>query len=104
MMQLLPKITQIVNKIDPDCKVEEILKVSLKLIPSPSPSLKVQISEIMDGKVCLRCKSKTLLGVVNKLLKIKCLLTMPSFSFLLYFRVSFVKNFGRREIILKDIF
>ena len=47
-------------------KVEKILKDSLDLIPSPSTSVK-----IMGGKVCLRCKGKTLLGVVNKLLKVK---------------------------------
>ena len=29
-------------------------------------------------KVCLRCKGKTLLGVVNELLKTKSLLTSPS--------------------------
>ena len=46
-------------------KVEKILKGSLDSIPSPSPSVKIQI---MGGKVCLRCKGKTLLGVVNKLL------------------------------------
>ena len=45
------------------------------MIPSPSPSLKIQIS---GGNVCLRCKGKTLLGVVNKLLKTKILLTSPS--------------------------
>ena len=56
-------------------KVENILKGSLDLIPSPSLSLKIQI---MGGKVCLRCKGKTLLGVVNKLLKTKSLLTSPS--------------------------
>ena len=49
-------------------KVEEILKGSLDSIPSPSPSVKIQI---MGGKVCLRCEGKTLLGVVNKLLKTK---------------------------------
>ena len=53
-------------------KVEKILKGSLDLIPSPS--VKIQI---MGGKVCLRCKGKTLLGVVNKLLKTKSLLTSP---------------------------
>ena len=37
----------------------------MDLIPSPSPSVKIQI---MGGKVCLRCKGKILLGVVNKLL------------------------------------
>ena len=56
-------------------KVEKILKGSLDSIPSPSPSVKVQI---MGGKVSLRCKGKTLLGVVNKLLKTKSLLTSPS--------------------------
>ena len=38
-------------------KVEIILKGSLDSIPSPSPSVKLQI---MGGKVCLRCKGKTL--------------------------------------------
>ena len=38
------------------------------MIPSPSTSVKIQI---MGGKVCLRCKGKTLLGVVNKLRKQK---------------------------------
>jgi hypothetical protein len=56
-------------------KVEKILKASLDLIPSPSPSVEIQI---MGGKVCLRCKGKTLLGVVNKLLKTKSLSTTPS--------------------------
>ena len=37
-------------------KAEKILKYSLDLIPSPSPSVKIQI---MGGKVCLRCKGKT---------------------------------------------
>ena len=49
-------------------KVEKIIKDSLDSIPSPSPSVKIQI---MDGKVCLSCKGKTLLTVVNKLLKKK---------------------------------
>ena len=44
----------------------KFLKGSLDLIPSPPPSVKIQI---MGGKICLRCKGKTLLGVVNKLLK-----------------------------------
>ena len=56
-------------------KVEKILKGSLDLIPSPSSSVKIQI---MAGKVCLRWKGKTLLGVVNKLLKTKSLLTSAS--------------------------
>ena len=55
------------------CKVENISKGSLDLISSPS--VKIQI---MGRKVCLRCKGKTLLGVVNKLLNTKSLLTSPS--------------------------
>ena len=67
-------------------KVENILNGSLDLIPSPSPSMKIQI---MDGKVCLRFKCKTLLDVVNKLLKKKvcwhhpamfCLITSSKLS------------------------
>ena len=56
-------------------KVEKILKDSLDSIPSPSPSVKIQV---MGGKVCLRCKGKTLLNGVDKLLKTKSLLTSPS--------------------------
>ena len=44
-------------------KVGNCLKGSLDLIPSPS--VKIQI---ICGKVCLRCKGKTLLGIVKKLL------------------------------------
>ena len=43
-------------------KEEKIIKGSLDLIQSPSPSVKIQI---MDQKVFLRCKGKTLLGDVN---------------------------------------
>ena len=57
----------------PGSKVEKILKGCLDSIPSPS--VKIQI---MGGKVRLRCKGKTLLSVVNKLLKTKSLLTTPS--------------------------
>ena len=32
----------------------------------------------MDGKICMRCEGKTMLGVVNKLLKTKSLLTSSS--------------------------
>ena len=56
-------------------KVEKILKGSLDSIPSPAPSVKIQI---MGRKVSLSCKGETLLGVVNKLLKTKSLLTSPS--------------------------
>jgi hypothetical protein len=60
-------------------KVETIQEDSLDLIPSPSTSVKIQI---MGGKVCLRCKGKTLLDVVNNFLKTKSLLTSPSNVFL----------------------
>ena len=45
------------------------------MISPPSPSAKTQI---MGGKVCLRCKGKTLLGIVNKLFVFKRLLTTSS--------------------------
>ena len=60
--------------IDLSGKEEKILKGSLDSIPSPLPSVKIQI---MGRRVCFRCKDKTLLGVVNKLLNTKSLLTMP---------------------------
>ena len=56
-------------------KVENVLKGSLSLIPSPLPSVKIQI---MGRKVCLRCKGKKFLGVVNKLFVFKSLLTILS--------------------------
>ena len=55
-------------------KVEKILKSSLDSIPSPSPSVKI---EIMGQKVCLRCKSKTLQGIGNKL----CFALLPEVNF-----------------------
>ena len=55
--------------------VEKILKGSLDSIPPPSPLVKIQI---MDKKVCLRHKSKTLLGIVNKFFVFKSLLTTSS--------------------------
>ena len=51
------------------CKVENFSKGSLDSIPSPSPSVKIQI---MSRKICLRCKGKILLGIVNKPMKTKC--------------------------------
>ena len=54
-------------------KVEKIQEDSLDSIPSPS--VKIQI---IGGKVCLRCKAKTLLGIVNKLFFFKSMLTTPS--------------------------
>jgi len=54
-------------------KVEKILKGSLDLITSPSVKI-----HIMGGKVGLRCKGKTLMGIVNNLLKTQSLLTSSS--------------------------
>ena len=56
-------------------KVENILKCILDSIPSPSPSEKIQIK---GGKVCLRRKGKTLLGILNKRFVFKNLLTTSS--------------------------
>ena len=56
-------------------KVEKILKDRLDSIPSPSPSVKIQI---MGGKVGLGCKGKTLLGAVNKLVLPKKIKTKNS--------------------------
>ena len=58
-------------------KVEKILKGSLDSIPLPSTSMKIQI---MGGKVWLRCKGKTLLGIVKKL-------SLPYFEFSLKVKV-----------------
>ena len=49
-------------------KVGKILKGNLDSIPSPSLSVKIQI---MGGKICLRCKGKTLLDFVDNSLKQK---------------------------------
>ena len=51
-------------------KIFFFFKSSLDLIPSPS--VKIQI---MGGNIGLRCIGKTLLGIVNKLLKTKSLLS-----------------------------
>ena len=62
-------------------------------IETPEPSDEDKVKKILKGSLdpiifsknsnywrenCLRCKGKTLLGVVNKLLKTKSLLTSPS--------------------------
>ena len=67
-------------------KVEKILKGSLDSIPSPSPSVKIQI---IGGKFCLGCKGKTLLGVVNKLFIFKSLLRTPSHVLPLHLKQTF---------------
>ena len=48
--------------------MEKISKGSLDSTPSPSLSV---IIPIVGGKVSLRCRGKTLLGIVDKLLKTK---------------------------------
>ena len=64
--------------------MEKILKVKLNSVPSPL--VKIQI---MGGKVSLSCKGKTLLGVVNKLLKTKTLVSSPSNVLPYYFNQTF---------------
>ena len=59
-------------------KVEKILIGSLDLIPSPSPSVKIQI---MGRKVWLRCKGKTLLGIVNNDITKQCFALSPQVNF-----------------------
>ena len=56
-------------------KVETILKGSLDSIPSPSLLVIIQI---IDRKVFLRCKSKTLLGVV---ITQQCFTLLPQVNF-----------------------
>ena len=60
-LETLERIRRAEVKFKISGKVEKILKGSLDLMPSPSPSVKTQI---MGGKVCLRCRGKMLLGVV----------------------------------------
>ena len=50
-------------------EVNKIQEDSLDSIPSPSSSVKIQIK---GGKVGLKCKGKTLLGAVNKILGQNC--------------------------------
>ena len=56
-------------------KVENFLKGSLDSIPSPSPSVKFKL---LAGKFAPGVNCKTLLGILNKLLKTKSLMTSPS--------------------------
>jgi hypothetical protein len=70
-------------------KVEKILKGSLDSISSPSTSVKIQI---MSGKVYLSSKGKTLLDVVNKLLKKKLIDITQQFFFALLPQVNFPAN------------
>ena len=70
-------------------KVEEILEGCLDSISSPSVEI-----QIMGGKVCLRCKGKTLVGFVNKLWKQKVCWHHPAiFCHTVHSR--FKKDFGK---------
>ena len=75
ILKQIDEISDFISDSDPNVKVKKILEDSLDSISSPLPSVKMQN---IGGKVCLRCKGKTLLDLVNKLLKTKCLLTTPS--------------------------
>ena len=55
--------------------IEKILKGSLDSIPSPSPSVKIQI---MGGKVFLGYKGKLLLVIGHKLWNTQSSVTSPS--------------------------
>ena len=70
-------------------KVETILKGSLDSIPSPSPSVKIQIK---DGKAGLKCKGKTL----PKKQKIQMFITIES-------RLPF-KIFSTLPLLMKHFF
>ena len=50
-------VTATVMMVSYSITIEKILKGCLDSIPSPSPSMKVQI---IGGKVCLRCKGPLL--------------------------------------------
>ena len=67
---MVPHLSFVISHLS---KVEKIWEDSLDLISSSSPLVKIQI---WAGSF-LRCKGKTLLGVVNKLLRTRILLTSP---------------------------
>ena len=58
--------------------LEKVLKGSLDYIPSPLPSLKIQI---IGGKVGLRFKNKIFLVIVNKLPLFEIFSTLNGNSF-----------------------
>ena len=72
-------------------KVGKILKGSLDSIPSPSPSLKIQI---MGGKVCLTVKAKHYWALTTNFLYLKvwwqhpmfCLYTFPAHNLNFHWR------------------
>ena len=76
--------------------VEKILKGNMDLIPS----LSVKI-HIMEEIFCLRCKGKTLLGIVNKLWKQKVCWKYPAMFCLYTKQVNFpahILNFHWRSM------
>ena len=64
ILKQIDEISDFISDSDPNVKVKKILEDSLDSISSPLPSVKMQN---IGGKVCLRCKGKTLLDLVNKL-------------------------------------
>ena len=82
-------------------KVEKILKGSLDLIPSPSPSVKIQI---MGRKVCLSCKGKKLLCVVNKLLKNKKFVDITQQCFAFTTQANFPAHISNFHLRWWDLF
>ena len=90
-----------VNKFINSCKVEKILKGSMDSISSPSPSMKIQI---MCGKVCLRRKGKTLLGIVTTLFVFKSLMTTSSNVLPLHFSHPYLNFYWRWWDQIQDIF
>ena len=71
-------------------KAEKISKGSLDSDTSPSPSLKIQS---LGGKVCLKYKGKTLLGLVNKLFVFKSLFDITQQYFVLLPQVNLPANY-----------
>ena len=70
-------------------KVENILKCSLDSIPSPSPSVKIQI---MVGKVCLRCKRQNIVGPFQQTFENKKFVDITQQCFSLLPQVNFPAN------------
>ena len=79
------------------CKVEKILKGRLDWIPSPSPSVKIQI---MGRKVFLRCKSDHFWALSTNFLFSKVLLITPGNVLPLHLKQTFppiIWNFTEGE-------
>jgi hypothetical protein len=74
---------------NPSHKAEKILKGSLHSIPSPKPSVKVQI---MGGKVCSKYKGKTLLRRCRQTFENKKFVDIIQQCFALLLQVNFPTN------------